>query len=302
MKKQKIKKFFFLFTVLFVVLAQTTFAQYDREVRPNTSFDIDFALRTQGEYINAIEGDIRYDPKALTFLGMDDAQSTVPMWVEKFKDNGGVIHYSGIIPGGYKGEHVVMGVLRFMTKEVGITSLNIENTKIFRHDGDGTQAPLSSSSFIISVADSAPQEITEERSSDVFSPDQFSIQASRDQTVFGGKWFVVFLSHDKDSGIDHYEVAEKRSIFGRTFPIEALNWEKAESPYVLRDQSRSSYIYVKAVDRAGNVTISELSPSPINEIGKRYTVGMVIFFALVVLSTVIVWWEKKRRRDVVVMP
>jgi len=269
--------------------------QFDREVRPNTSFNVDFALRTQGEYINAIEGDIRYDTKALIFLGIDDARSTIPIWVERFKDNGGVIHYSGIIPGGYKGEHVVVGELRFMTKAAGVTSLSIENTKMFRHDGDGTQIIQPPSVFSIFVTESASREVVEEKPRDVFSPDSFSIQVSRDPTMFEGRWFIVFISQDKDSGIDHYEVAEKRSIFGRPPTSRVLTWERAESPYVLRDQSRSSYVYVKAVDRGGNVTVSELSPVPSITKEKRYVIGVIIFFIVLLLSIVIVWWEKKKR-------
>ena len=303
MQKQKIKKLYIVFSILYLLFVVGVNAQqFDREVRPDTPFDVDFVLRTRGEYINAIEGDIQYDTEALVFVGIDDTRSTIPIWVEKFKDDGGVIHYSGVIPGGYDKEHVIVGVLRFVTKKEGVTSLGIKNIKAFRHDGVGTEIALPSSVFVISVTKDAAQEVLESKPRDVFSPDPFSIQVSRDQTVFEGKWFVVFLSHDKDSGIDHYEIAERRPVLGRAPPMSVLSWEKAESPYVLRDQSRSSYVYVRAIDKAGNVTISELSPMSVTVAGKRYGIGVIIFIALLLLSAVVVWRERKKkdRRDVAI--
>jgi hypothetical protein len=42
--------------------------------------------------------------------------------------------------------------------------------------------------------------------------------------------------------------------------IKNLSFKKAESPYVLEDQSLRSYVVVKAVDKAGNERVEILYP------------------------------------------
>jgi len=85
-------------------------------------------------------------------------------------------------------------------------------------------------------------------------PEAFTPVVASDQSIFNGKYFLVFAAQDKGSGIDHYEVRETRA-YGKK-----RSWEIAESPYLLRDQTLSSYIYVKAVDRVGNERVAEISP------------------------------------------
>lgn len=63
-----------------------------------------------------------------------------------------------------------------------------------------------------------------------------------DPAIFDGKYFLVFATQDKGSGISHYEVCEggKRKC--------AI----AESPYLLQNQKLNQKIFVKAVDKNGN--------------------------------------------------
>ena len=93
-------------------------------------------------------------------------------------------------------------------------------------------------------------------------------------SIFEGKYFLVFATQDKGSGISHYEAVEFRSrnlefkkllnkalqfITNSKFQI-LDSYKTAESPYVLRDQKLRSYIYVKAVDKNGNERIITLTP------------------------------------------
>jgi hypothetical protein len=63
--------------------------------------------------------------------------------------------------------------------------------------------------------------------------------------VFGGLYYIVFSTVDKQSGVDHYEVFENGA------------WEKVVSPYKLPDQSLKSEIKVKAIDKAGNERVGD---------------------------------------------
>jgi hypothetical protein len=96
--------------------------------------------------------------------------------------------------------------------------------------------------------------------SDVTPPDEeepleFLPVVGKDPSVFKGDWFLAFAAADTGSGIDHYEVAETKTRWG------VPTYARAESPYRLVDQSLASYIYVKAVDRAGNERIAAVEPS-----------------------------------------
>ena len=73
--------------------------------------------------------------------------------------------------------------------------------------------------------------------------------------MFEGKWFVVFNTQDKQSGIDHFEVQENRGA-----KPDYTKWKTAVSPYLLEDQDLKSYIFIKAVDKAGNSVLEILPP------------------------------------------
>lgn len=76
--------------------------------------------------------------------------------------------------------------------------------------------------------------------------------------LFGDDWFVSFVAQDMESGIERYEVAE--------WPGPPLNdtsglaWEVTQSPHLLKDQSLMSSVYVRAIDRAGNIRLAVLPP------------------------------------------
>jgi len=68
---------------------------------------------------------------------------------------------------------------------------------------------------------------------------------------------LVFATQDKGSGIDGYAIHESPRIKTRISTNELM---EDESPYLLKDQNLRSYIYVKAVDKAGNERIAMLEP------------------------------------------
>jgi hypothetical protein len=97
---------------------------------------------------------------------------------------------------------------------------------------------------------------------DNFPPEKFSIGLERTTNAFSNKYFIVFNTTDKQSGIDHYEVIEEpldtKNLFG--WGAETAPWVEAKSPYVLEDQSLNSTIRVRAIDKAGNEYIATYIP------------------------------------------
>jgi hypothetical protein len=89
---------------------------------------------------------------------------------------------------------------------------------------------------------------------------------------------LVFSTQDKGSGIDYYEVKEESQFL--LFRLLPSKWHRAESPYLLRDQSLSSRIYVKAVDRAGNKQFAELLPKRLIHWYEDYSFWFIIVSGL----------------------
>ena len=87
------------------------------------------------------------------------------------------------------------------------------------------------------------------KSTDYDSPENFTPEIGRDSLIFSGKYFLVFATQDKNSGVNYYEVKEG----GRTF-------RRAASPYLLENQLLTEWIFVRAVDYAGNTRQVELRP------------------------------------------
>ena len=67
------------------------------------SFIVPITLNTMGENINALEGDVWYPRQLLTLREIRDGNSILNLWVERPADINGVIHFSGITPGGFAG-------------------------------------------------------------------------------------------------------------------------------------------------------------------------------------------------------
>ena len=92
-------------------------------------------------------------------------------------------------------------------------------------------------------------------------PEAFGIQIAQDQTLFDGQWFAVFSTQDKGSGIDRYEIHETTRAYDvHELDTKQIPWIKAESPYVLHDQKLRRYVYVRAIDKAGNARVAAISP------------------------------------------
>ena len=115
---------------------------------------------------------------------------------------------------------------------------------------------------------------------DTDPPEDFTPFVASDPTIFDRKFFLVFSATDKGVGIDHYEVREG-------FWSE---YERAESPYLLKDQSLGKFISIKAIDKYGNKRLVEIKAQNPN---LRLEIGLILGIILVVCILLI----KKRRPE-----
>lgn len=247
------------------------------------------SLDTQGESVNAVEIHLVFDPADFSIQDVTSGGSVVNLWVEQpiFSNDAGTLDLSGIVPGGLNANEGDVINFSLVPKRDAAKGFAVTSAKVLLNDGKGTPAALSvvSGPFVLAALGSSTAAI------DTQAPDPFTPEIAHSPDLMSGQYFLVFAATDQHSGIDHYEVLEVLQQGGGS-AISA--WQEASSPYLLHDQTLSSDIYVRAVDRAGNFRVVKIHarfPAPASP------VPVIIEFAILLIGIVLlvrVLWQRKK--------
>jgi len=266
------------------------FEAANRKFMQSDLFTISVFLDTQGESANAIEGKIIFPPQLLEIREVRDGNSVINFWIERPNaEQTGFISFSGITPGGYQATKGFLFSVAFSTKLSGNGIIEMRNAKVLLDDGKGTQANLKISPFQFFISKGSPAaQPTAKPLEDREPPESFKPEVSQSQYLFDSKWFLVFATQDKGSGISGYEVKEASlrvlAIFSK--------WQSAVSPHVLEDQGLRSYIYAKAIDKAGNKRISVIAPRYPTPWYKQPPIWVIILAIVFLCLIGKILWEK----------
>ena len=254
-----------------------------REIRPEDRFEVSFFINTQNEQINAIEGAIVYPSDLLVLEEIRDGSSVVMFWIERPREEAGKIPFSGLIPGGLRTENSLIFRAVFRAKKNGQGMIDPSGLRILLNDGEGTEAHSVASGAQILISERVPSAEAVVVEDDTQAPEEFTAVMTRDPSLFEGKYFLVFATQDKGSGIDHYEVCER----GETSCVTA------ESPYVLMHQALRTEMIIRAVDKKGNERVVVL---PSGQWFVQYRVALIFGMLLgaVVVSILV---RKRNKRD-----
>ncbi|MDD2647116.1 MAG: hypothetical protein PHV78_03585 [Patescibacteria group bacterium] len=241
------------------------------------------------EIINFIEGYINFPVDVLMVKDVSFGNSilTIIPYQPSINNQDGLISFSGGIPNGYSGKingdpgpsNLLLKII-FQAKKASDNNLIqfSNNSQVYLNDGLATLAKLTLEPALINIL---PQSVgqpidqwQQELSADKSTPEAFTIELQRDPLMFDNKWYIVFSTIDKQSGVDYFEVKEGVS-----------GWQKTDSPYVLKNQTLKQVIQVKAVDKAGNETIESIKPA--KNILNTYLLLAIIILLIVVLIFVI---------------
>ena len=265
-------------------------------------FKVDLTLNAD-EGINALGGKIVFPVDLLELKEIRDGNSIVSLWIEKPKsyilNPKSYISFSGVIPGGYNSRGGLIFSLIFRAKLKGVGSVDIREAQTFLNDGQGTLAKLTTKNLEFRIQDLEEKSLNSKSyilnsKKDTEPPEAFTPQLARDPDIFDNKWFLVFATQDKNSGLDFYEVNEARRFrfwelgFWKKQP--ETSWQKAESPYLLADQNLKSDIYIKAVDKAGNEMIVILPAKPWY---REWLVDIIIGLVLLAVLYLTVRWLRR---------
>lgn len=237
--------------------AQAFFSSKDRALPVGETFEVRVLLNTQTQRMNAVEGSVLYPSQFLKLESVREGGSLVTLWVESPKEvQEGVIHFSGIVPGGYDGTDGLLFRLVFRVAETGEGDVRFDEIQAFADDGFGTPVAVRIEPFHVTGKTGAASPSTT-IGKDRTPPEPFSVTVAKDPLLFDGRWFATFSAKDRGFGLDRYEVQEYRQPIMRFF----VPWEVIEPPYPLTDQSRQSWVRIRAIDAAGNIRTAVLSPA-----------------------------------------
>lgn len=319
--------FLFLFTAPFVQAASLYIDPAFPELYRGDAVKLAVRLDTDEESrecVNAVDSVITYTDN-ISPVDISVGDSIFSIWVEEPKINpeDKTITFAGGLPNGYCGRvegdpRLTNTLLEIIVRSPGFTVGARDDSKIalvdfvssqttaYLNDGLGTEAELTTYGAQIALFDEAGSVLqnpwNDEIVADTIAPEEFSISLERDGKTFGGKYYIVFNTTDKQTGIDHYEVIEESADGFSPFSWGRADapWITARSPYVLQDQSLNSTIRVKAVDKAGNEYVATLIPSDdIRSLSSDQLLtyllsGFVGILAIVVLVTAGLYMRRKR--------
>lgn len=287
---------FAIFCLLFsspAMAAEFYFGSHGQEVAVGQTFEVGVFLNTEGQFINAFEGAVAVPSDRLEVSDVREGGSIVSVWIEKPHVVNHEVVFSGIIPGGYAGERGYLFSMILRARAAGEATITTHNNQVLLHDGTGTAAALRISPLVVRIKETGivPALVLP---IDTEPPESFAPEIARDPGVFEGRWFLVFAAQDKRAGIDRYEVQENTRQ-----KIENKKWTVAESPYVLQDQKLRSFVYVKAVDKAGNERIAVAAPRyPLPWYARPEIWGIILLggvITYVIVSRMARNYRKKRR-------
>lgn len=282
------KKIFVLILIALCLAPLTSFAAEISFSAPKNTFAIqeDFLVQiyldTKGESVNAVAGTVKFPDSLVDVQEVRDGNSAINFWVEKPHEvQTGKIAFSGITTGGFVGSKIFLFSIVFHSNKLGSGEVSLEDIQTLKNDGSGTNIQTDSSPFAFSISKTSNTQTQADLSiADTNPPEDFTPFITRDPHIFDGKYFIVFSTVDKSSGVDHYEVRESAFLgFGG-------DYIQADSPYELQGQHLLQTIYVKAVDKNGNERIVKINP-------QNRLAWLLEFIILVILGVLVFYVYKK---------
>lgn len=240
---------FLLPTIVFG--AQAYFVPSQTSIGVQKEVLVDVYVDTGVSVVNAVEGSISFPSGVLDVIDIRNGNSAINFWIEQPQESlGGIVSFSGITPGGIFGKLYLFSIV-YKTKQDGDAVLRFESMRVLKNNGTGEEIKFSTTPYTLNITHDLDNDPSLQTSvSDTDPPENFKAEIIKNDDIYNGQYAVVFATQDKSSGIDYYEV--KEGYWG--------DFNRAESPYLLVNQSLNKKIYVKAVDKSENKRVVILNP------------------------------------------
>ncbi len=247
------------------------------------TFVAEVRVLTGTECVNATDVDIIYPKESLRAVDFSKGSSILTLWVREpvLDHERGVVTFAGGIPGGYCGRvqgdpslSNILGRIAFTvigaSEKADITPST--NTRLYAHDGLGTEIlPENGAASLILLSEPqlSENEWIAEVQDDLTPPEAFAVTVHSTRGIFSGRYYLVFSTTDKQSGLDHFEIYERGA------------WRTVTSPHALRFKSLDN-IRVRAIDKAGNERLGSYDASQTPESQASVDFSFIIFGIILV--------------------
>jgi hypothetical protein len=116
-----------------------------QRVAAGESFVAEWYLNTEGETFNVVRGVLDYTPETLELHALSTGASALVLWPQSpTQTKPGIISFTGGVPGGVSGNHVLLLRTTFTGTKAGNAALFLgAPSELLRADGLGTSVPLS---------------------------------------------------------------------------------------------------------------------------------------------------------------
>ena len=272
---------------------------------PGDTFIETIRVDNDGDCINAANVSLTYPKETLRAVDFSRGDSIFSLWaIEPRIDlSAGTVVFAGGIPGGYcgriagdAGQSNVLGKVIFTVIDAKAKEATIgfaPDTAVYLNDGAGTLAKLVTHGDTITTSPTAQlskNQWLSDVADDKTPPQPFTVQVESTVGVYEGRYYAVFSTTDKESGLDHYEIFENGQ------------WGHVTSPHLLKNQSLLGVgdIQVRAIDKAGNIRLGQFSPesTPRRQLSFRDILPFLIFGLIVLLVGIKVYVDHRKARAV----
>ncbi len=135
--------FFILFGVFNKTFAASLYFSPDSgDFIVGDSFEISVFVDTEGEYVNAIDITLKFDPKIIQIVNPAGSRSSIEVWVSPpiYSNIDGTIRFIGGIPSpGINNSKGLISTITFRAIQPGKTSITFsDSSKVLRNDPNGT--------------------------------------------------------------------------------------------------------------------------------------------------------------------
>ena len=244
-------------------------------------------IDSEGKNINAVEGEVLLDYAAdeASLIDINTAGSKFSLWPNKPfpSESNTSISFVGGSPGNLMSKDAIVFNLVLKLQKTGQITLSPNNIGVYLNDGKGSKDEVSAKDLIINVlpkkSDAQPaDDWSTIILNDKTAPESFEIALGKDPSIFDNQYFISFFTADAESGsgVAYYEVREGEKDFVR-----------AESPYLLQDQSLKNLIKVKAIDKAGNERVVKMSATLYKTLSFWIMVGIVLVVIIIIVWMII---------------
>jgi hypothetical protein len=259
-----------------------------------------FRVRLDSEHnnINTVEGTIalEYPASAASLVDINTASSQFSLWPSKPipSEENTSISFVGGVPGGLVSSDAIVFNFVLKLQEAGQIALSPNNADVYLNDGLGTKDIVMMKNIVFNVLPAKDGTLSDDEwkrivAEDRTPPESFDVTLGNNPALFGGQYFISFFTTDAASGVAYYEVQEGEGEFVR-----------AESPFLLSDQSLSGKITVKAFDKAGNETVVEYTPAPLSTtfvlLELRHMIWAAVIFFFVCAIILVMWKTLSRKK------